>query len=68
MATGQKSITQSVFDTMDDKRFILEVEKHKILYDITDPFYKDNARKDKAWNLIGGVLGVDGEYKLLISL
>ena len=30
MSTGQR-----IFDTMDDERFILEVENHKILYDST---------------------------------
>ncbi|KAG7521738.1 hypothetical protein JOB18_005959 [Solea senegalensis] len=44
---------------MDDERLIMEVEKYKILYDTTDPYYKDNVRKDKAWFLIAGVLGVD---------
>ena len=52
---------------MDDEKFIVEVEKHKIIYDTTDPFYKDNGRKDKAWHLIAGVLGVDGKSKLLLN-
>lgn len=47
---------------MDDERFILEVEKHTVLYDTTNPFYKDNSKKDKAWSLIAQVLGVEGEY------
>ena len=34
---------------MDDKVFIMEVEKHTILYDVTNAYYKDNIRKDKAW-------------------
>ncbi|KAG7471684.1 hypothetical protein JOB18_027729 [Solea senegalensis] len=46
---------------MDDERLIMEVEKYKILYDTTDPYYKDNVRKDKAWFLIAGVLGVDAD-------
>ncbi|XP_056156823.1 uncharacterized protein LOC130130986 [Lampris incognitus] len=54
-----KSTSQRIFETMDNERFILEVEKHKVLYDATDPFYKDNTRKDKAWNSIGGVFGVE---------
>ncbi|KAF4097100.1 hypothetical protein G5714_023069 [Onychostoma macrolepis] len=44
---------------MDDERFILEIEKHTVLYDITNPFYKDNAKKEKAWRLIAGVVGVE---------
>ena len=47
---------------MDDKLFIMEVEKQTILYDITHHFYKDNIRKDKAWCLVAGVYGVEGEY------
>lgn len=53
---------------MDDKRLIVEVQQHKIIYDIAHPFYRDNGRKDKAWHLIAGVLGVDGEYKLLLKI
>jgi len=55
---------------MDDERFILEVQKYNILYDTTDPFYKDNTRKDNTWNIIAGVIGVTGEEvitKLLIT-
>ncbi|KAK1902130.1 Transcription factor Adf-1 [Dissostichus eleginoides] len=44
---------------MDEERFIIEVEKHTILYDITHQYYKDNVRKDKAWCLVGGVIGVE---------
>ena len=49
---------------MDNERFIFEVEKHKILtlYDITDPFYEEKPRKEKAWSLIAGVLGVKSRY------
>ena len=47
---------------MDDERLIVQVEQHKIIYEINHPFYKDNVRKDKAWHLIAVVLGVEGEY------
>ncbi|KAK1897809.1 Laminin-like protein epi-1 [Dissostichus eleginoides] len=47
---------------LDEERFIIEVEKHTILYDITHQYYKDNVRKDKAWCLVGGVIGVEGKY------
>lgn len=53
---------------MDDEKLIVEVEQHKIIYDIAHPFYKDNLRKDKAWHSIAVVLGVDGEYKLLLKI
>jgi hypothetical protein len=46
---------------MDDERLILEVEQHKINYEIYIPFYKDNVRKDKALHLIAVGLGVEGE-------
>ncbi|XP_056431336.1 transcription factor Adf-1-like [Gadus chalcogrammus] len=46
---------------MDDERLIVEVEKHKIIYETNHPFYKDNGRKEKAWHLIAAVLGVDAD-------
>ncbi|XP_019129362.1 transcription factor Adf-1-like [Larimichthys crocea] len=46
---------------MDDERLIVEVEQHKIIYDITHPFYKDNGHKDRAWHLIAEVLEVDAD-------
>ena len=46
---------------MDDERLIVEVEQHKIIYEINHPFYKDNVRKDKDWHLIAVGLGVEGE-------
>ena len=51
---------------MDDERLIVEVQRHEIIYATKHPFYKDNGRKDKVWNLIGVVLGMDGEYKVLL--
>ena len=30
---------------MDEERFILEVERHKMIYNTTHPFYKDINRK-----------------------
>ena len=51
---------------MDDERLIVEVEQHKIIYEINHPFYKDNVRKDKAWHLIAVGLGLDGEKMCLI--
>lgn len=44
---------------MDDHRVILEVQRHRILYDTTDPFYKDNMRKEQAWNEVSAVLCAD---------
>ena len=51
---------------MDDERLIVEVPQHEVIYVPNHPFYKDNGRKDKVWNLIGVVLGMDGEYKVLL--
>ena len=48
--------------SMYKERLIVEVEQHIIIYDTAHPFYKDIVRKEKAWQLISGVLGVDGEY------
>jgi len=30
---------------MDEERLIIEVENHRIIYDTTHPFYKDNTKK-----------------------
>ncbi|XP_041830743.1 transcription factor Adf-1-like isoform X2 [Melanotaenia boesemani] len=46
---------------MDNEMFILEVESHTVLYDTRHPFYKDNARKDKAWAEIAEKIGVEVE-------
>lgn len=45
--------------TMDNVTFILEVESRTVLYDTTHPFYKDNARKEKAWAEIAEKVGVE---------
>ncbi|KAF7219173.1 uncharacterized protein [Nothobranchius furzeri] len=37
---------------MDDFKLIMEVEKHKELYDPQHPFYKDNSRKDNCWEAV----------------
>lgn len=47
---------------MDDERLIIEVENHPVLYDASHPFYKDNSKKDKAWEEIAKTLGFHGEY------
>ncbi|XP_061925420.1 uncharacterized protein LOC133664635 isoform X4 [Entelurus aequoreus] len=44
---------------MDEEKFIIEVQDHKVIYDATHPFYKDNGKKDLAWNTIAGVMDVD---------
>ena len=49
-----------LYNITDNERVILEVEK--IIQNITEPFYQDNTRKEKAWSLITGVLGVEGRY------
>ena len=51
---------------MDDEVFIMEVEKHTIVYDVTNAFYKDNIRKDKAWFLVAAVCGVEGNNYILM--
>ena len=48
-------------DTMDEEMLIMEVQNHKIIYDPSHPFYKDNHKKDLVWNTIAGVMGVDGK-------
>lgn len=46
---------------MDEELLISEVEKHRIIYDSTHPFYKDTVKKDNTWTSISARLGVDGE-------
>nr|XP_015827085.2 uncharacterized protein LOC107393322 [Nothobranchius furzeri] len=42
---------------MDYEVFITEVQNHTVLYDTSHAFYKDNARKEKAWSEVAAVLG-----------
>uniref|UniRef100_A0A8C6UQE1 MADF domain-containing protein n=1 Tax=Neogobius melanostomus TaxID=47308 RepID=A0A8C6UQE1_9GOBI len=44
---------------MDDLGVILEVQKHRILYDNANPFYKDNYRKEQAWSEVSAALRAD---------
>ena len=46
---------------MDDKRLIIEVENHTILYDKSHSLFYDNGKK-KIWREIALLLNVDGEY------
>ena len=46
---------------MNKEKLILEVESHKIIYDVTHPCYEDNHKKDSVWNAISAAVGVDGE-------
>ncbi|XP_061925417.1 zinc finger protein 771-like isoform X1 [Entelurus aequoreus] len=50
---------------MDEEKFIIEVQDHKVIYDATHPFYKDNGKKDLAWNTIAGVMDVDDSQRRL---
>ena len=36
---------------MDDIKLILEVEKHRELYDLQHQFDKDNVDKDRSWDI-----------------
>nr|XP_057926695.1 uncharacterized protein LOC131128127 isoform X2 [Doryrhamphus excisus] len=49
------------YSAMDDERLILGVENHTVLYDTAHPFYKDNPKKEKAWEAIAMTLGVGVE-------
>lgn len=44
---------------MDDLRVILEVQRHRILYDTANLFYKDNSRKEQAWSEVAAALRAD---------
>lgn len=50
---------------MEEEKFIMEVENPKIIYETTNPFYKDNHKKNKAWNTISAVLGEIGELLII---
>ncbi len=47
---------------MDEERFIVEVEKHSILYDTSHPFSKDNSQMEATWKQIADTIVVEGEY------
>lgn len=49
------------FETMDEERLVIEVQNRSIIYDFSHPFYKDNVKKDVAWNEISESVGVDGK-------
>ncbi|KAL0153833.1 hypothetical protein M9458_050863, partial [Cirrhinus mrigala] len=51
-ATAKKTI-------MDDTRFIVEVEKHTVIYDPQHLLYKDLQAKEKAWEEVAVSLCVD---------
>lgn len=44
------------------EQLIEAVKKYKILYDLSDPGYKNNRSKNKIWDEIGVSLGLDGMY------
>ena len=46
---------------VDEERLILQVQEHKILYDTSNPFYKDLSRKENTWAKVAEVLGVSGK-------
>lgn len=45
---------------MADIKLIEEVEKYKELYDVQQPYYKDNRRKDRAWAAIAKAMDLEG--------
>ena len=56
-----KTVAHVEFDTMDEEKLIIEVEKHKMLYDKRNADYFDSDKKAKIWEEIGNMLGFDGE-------
>ncbi|KAF4097014.1 hypothetical protein G5714_022983 [Onychostoma macrolepis] len=50
---------------MDDTRLIVEVEKHKVLYDPTKKYYKDLSSKEKAWVEVASAVSSDGQRHTL---
>lgn len=50
---------------MDDTRLIVEVEKHKVLYDPENKYYKDISSKEKAWEEISSAISADGKSLVL---
>ncbi len=47
---------------MDDTRLIVEVEKHKVIYDPHNLLYKDLQAKENAWEEVASALGADSNF------
>ena len=60
-ARPEVKVSVSPHFTMDEELLILEVQNHKVIYDPSNPFYKDNHKKDEACKKIAEVVGVDGK-------
>lgn len=52
---------------MDDEKLIIEVKNHRIIYDSSHQFYKDNYKKEIAWKDIAEAMGVDGKSLKLLQ-
>lgn len=42
----------------------MEVEKHKVLYDPTNKYYKDLSSKEKAWVEVASAVSSDGKLSI----
>ena len=49
---------------MDNIKLILEVEKHRELYDPQHQFYEDNIEKDQCWDAVGAAVCMFPKYSL----
>lgn len=48
---------------MEDKKLIQQVQRFPVLYGCSLNSYKDNSKKDKAWQNISGVItSMSGEW------
>ena len=52
---------------MDEERLVVELEKYPDLYDPQSRYYKDNGKKDIAWQAIALEIGSSGEKSSLSS-
>ncbi|XP_059420270.1 uncharacterized protein LOC132155483 [Carassius carassius] len=50
---------------MDDTRLIVEVEKHQVLYDPRNRYYKDLSSKEKVWDEISSAISADERERTL---
>lgn len=60
--------SDGLFESMVSKRLILEVQNNSIIYETSHLFYKNNSKKEKAWDEIKEVLGVNGEFVKLSNI
>lgn len=62
MGGGGEANVQKLRFSADEDELLIEFVRHSILYDLKDPEFKNNVKKDLIWNEAGKVLNREGEF------